>query len=128
MNNGVFLRRCFFLRYNLSIRPFRLKGQLFDVSEQGSCARGRNGSRGCCKYAAHRNVGGKEDLEGPPQVGLQDHPLLEDSRMTEQYCIVYHYVTRKCGTYVPFEAEPSVHEYLLNVAIKSGTFAGPDIS
>lgn len=64
-----------FYRYNLSIRPFHLKGQLFDVSEQRSSARGRNGSRRSCKYLTHRNVGGKEDLKGPPQVGLRGHPF-----------------------------------------------------
>lgn len=93
-NGGLFLRRCFFLSGHLSIRPFHLKGQLLDASEQPSRARGRNGSHLSCKYVAHKNVGGKEDLEGPPAGWAPGSPLSEGSWMSEHCCIVYRYLTQ----------------------------------
>lgn len=105
------------------------------MSEQRSSARGRNGSRRSCKYLTHRNVGGKEDLKGPPQVGLRGHPFwgLTDDR-TVLYCISLRYKEMQnvqccclSRTICAWKFKALKSE-LFNAAVKSGTLAeDPDI-
>lgn len=124
-----------FYRGNLSIRPFHLKGRLSDASEQRSRASGRNGSRLSCKYVAHRNVGGKEDLEGPPcRLGSRVTPFwgLMDERALLYIVTLYKQMQKvQClcwsGTICAWIFKALGWESF-NAAIKSRTFAeDPDI-
>ena len=103
-NRGLFLRRCFFLSVQSQHPAFPLLEDSFWMWASSGPVPGARVAANprllSCKYHTHRNVGGKEDLEGPTQVWLPSGPFWGPDRWPGG-TVLYSYITRSAEENAP---------------------------